>query len=66
MLLITIFMELHVVARRSRMQAGSPQAVSQKPCCAMALRRTAWSEEGLGVAWAWHGKCESDTAALCK
>jgi len=32
----------------------------------MALRRTAWSEHGMGVAWARHGKCESDTAALCK
>ena len=31
-------------------------------CCAVALRRTAWS----GMAWARHGKCESDTAALCK
>jgi hypothetical protein len=20
----------------------------------------------MGAAWAWHGKCESDTAALCK
>jgi len=30
------------------------------------LRRTAWSEHGMGAAWAWHGKCESDTAALCK
>jgi len=32
----------------------------------MAFRRTAWSEQGMGTAWAWHGKCESDTAALCK
>ena len=30
-------------------------AVSRRPCCAVTLRRTAW-----------HGKCESDTAALCK
>jgi hypothetical protein len=20
----------------------------------------------MGAAWAWHGKCEADTAALCK
>ena len=66
MLLITIFVELRVVAGRSRMLAGSPQAVSRRPCCAVALRRTAWSEHGMGVAWAWHGKCESDTDALCK
>ena len=62
MLLITIFVELRVVAGRSRPRAGSPQAVSRRPCCAVALRRTAWSEHG----WARHGKCESDTAALCK
>jgi hypothetical protein len=31
----------------------------------VALRRTAWSEHGMGAAWAWHGKCESDMAALC-
>ena len=36
------------------------------PCRAVALRRTAWSEQGMGAAWAWYGKCESDTAALCK
>ena len=66
MLLITIFAELRVVAGRSRTRAGSPQAVSRRPCCAVVLRRTAWSEHGMGAAWAWHGKCESDTAALCK
>jgi hypothetical protein len=46
MLLITIFVELRVVAGRSRTRAGSPQAVSRRPCCAVALRRTAWSEHG--------------------
>jgi len=66
MLLITIFVELRVVAGKRRKQAGSPQAVSRRPCCAMALRRTAWSDHGMGTAWAWRGKCESDTAALCK
>jgi hypothetical protein len=66
MLLITILVELRVVAGRSRKQAGSPQAVSRRPGCAVALRRTAWSEHGMGAAWAWHGKWESDTAALCK
>jgi len=45
-----------VVAGRSRTRAGSPQAVSRRTYCSVALR-TAWSE---------HGKCESDTAALCK
>jgi len=66
MLLITIFVELRVVTGRSRTRAGSSQAVSRRPCCAVALRRTAWSEYGMGAAWAWHGKCESDTTALCK
>jgi len=67
MLLITIFVELRLVAGRSRTRAGSsPQAVSRQPCCAVALRRTAWSEHGMGAVWAWHGKCVSDTVALCK
>jgi hypothetical protein len=66
MLLITIFVELRVVAGSSRTRAGSPQAVSRQPCCAVTLRRTAWSEHDMGAAWAWNGKCESDTAALCK
>jgi hypothetical protein len=65
MLLIIIFVELRVVAGRSRMRAGSPQAVSLRPCCAVALRRTAWSEQGMGAAWAWQGKYESGTTALC-
>jgi len=44
------------------MRAGSPQAISRQMCCAMALRkRYGWS-----MAWAWHGKCESDTDTLCK
>jgi len=47
MLLITIFVELRVVAGRSRTRAGSPQAVSRWPCCAVALRRTACSEHGM-------------------
>jgi len=51
MLLITIFVELDVVAGRSRKRARSPQAVSQQPCCAVALRTTAWSEHGMGAAW---------------
>ena len=62
MLLITIFVELRVVAGIIRTRAGSPQAVSRRPCCVVALRKTAWSEHGMGTAW----QCESDTAALCK
>jgi len=66
MLLITIFVELRMVAGRSRTRAGSPRAVFRQPCCGVALRRTALAEHGMGVAWAWHGTCESDTATLCK
>jgi len=56
MLLITVFMELCVVAGRSRTRAHSPQAVSRWPCCALALRRMAWSERGMVVAWqVWIG-----------
>jgi hypothetical protein len=66
MLLIKIFVEFRMVAGRSRTRAGSPQAVSRRPCCAVVLRRTAWSEHGIGTTWALHGKCESDMATLCK
>ena len=39
------------VARRSQTRAGSPQAVYRRPYCAVALRRKAWSEHGMGPAW---------------
>jgi hypothetical protein len=55
MLLITIFVELRVVAGRSRTRACSPQAVSRRSCCAVVLKRTACSEHGMDAAWAWHG-----------
>jgi hypothetical protein len=56
MLLITNFVELRVVVGRSRTRAGSPQAVSRRPCCAAALKRTAWSEHGMGAArYVWIG-----------
>ena len=47
MLLITIFVELRVVAGRSRTRAGSPQAVSRRPCCGF--------ENGMVGAWHGHG-----------
>ena len=50
MLLITTFVELRLVAGRSRTRAGSPQAVPRRMYCAVALRRTAWSEHGIGMA----------------
>jgi hypothetical protein len=64
MLLITVIVELRVGGGRSRKRAGSPQALSRRPCCAVALRRTAWSEHGMGAAW--HGKCESDSPHCVK
>ena len=66
MLMVAIFVELRVVAERNRTRSGSAQAMSRRPCCAVALRRTAWSGHGMGAAWAWHGKCSSDTVVLCK
>ena len=55
--MITIFVEFRVVAGRSRKWAGSRQAVFRRACCAVALRRTAWSEHGMGMgtARARHG-----------
>jgi hypothetical protein len=50
MRLITTFVELRVIAGRSRTRAGSPQAVFRWPRCAVALRRTAWSEHSMGMA----------------
>jgi hypothetical protein len=47
MLLITIFMELRVVAGRSRTRAGSPQAVSRRPCRGL---------EKNGMVRAWQGR----------
>ena len=50
----------HAVLLKATAQYST--AVSRRPCCAMALRRTAWSENGMGAArhgretsWAQHG-----------
>jgi len=48
MLLITIFVELRVVAGRSRTRAGSPQAVSTAVLCR--------GLEKNGMVRAWHGR----------
>jgi len=47
MLLITTFLELRVVAGRSRQRAGRRQAVSRRRDCVVALRRMAGSERGM-------------------
>jgi hypothetical protein len=64
MLLITIFVELRVVARRSRTRAGSPQAFSLQLSSAVALRRTAWSEHGTASVNQM-GKTHSKPLAAC-
>jgi hypothetical protein len=39
------------VAGRNRTRAGSPLAVSRRPCCAVVLRRTAWSKQDMDAEW---------------
>jgi hypothetical protein len=58
MLLIAIFVEFCVVTGRSQTQARSPQALS------MAVLRHGLEKNGM--VRAWHGKCESGMATLCK
>jgi hypothetical protein len=65
MLLITNFLELGVVAARGRKLASRQHAVTLPRSFhdpAMALR----SRFQKGIFVAWHGMCESNTAALCK
>ena len=40
----------HAMLRPCRSSQGHSTAVSRRPCCAVALRRTAWSEHGIGMA----------------
>jgi hypothetical protein len=37
--------------RKKPKRTGSPQAVSRRRCCALALTITTWSEHGMGMAW---------------
>jgi len=63
MLLITTFVELRVVAGRSRGRGK----VAQRPSLDGRAVPWPWEERHhRSMAWAWYGKCESDTAALCK
>jgi hypothetical protein len=70
MLLITTFVELRVVAGRSRRLAGRPHAASGWPMQihnAMPCHAHAALCRGLEKSLSeWHGMCESNTAALCK
>jgi len=53
MLLITIFVELRVVAGRSRTPADSPQAASRRLCRDHEKNGMvrAWHGHGMGMAW---------------
>jgi len=62
MLLITIFVELRVVAEEAELRQGG-----HRPSLDGRAVPWPWEERHCqSMAWAWHGKCESDTAALCK
>jgi hypothetical protein len=73
---ITTFVELRVVAGRSRTRAGRPLAVPGRPmvihtCHAHAalcrgLEKSFSERNGRFMGGARHGMCESNTAALCK
>ena len=52
MLLITNFVELRVVAGRSRMREGSPQAISRRLCCAHGLEKNGMVRAGHGCGMA--------------
>jgi hypothetical protein len=81
MLLITTYMELNVVAGRSRTRAGRSHAVSghpmlihtchAMPCHAMpmpccAVALRSHFQNSMVVAWHGRSMCESNTAVLCK
>jgi len=63
MLLVTTFVELHVVAGRSRKRVSRPHAVSRRPmlihaCHAVlcrGLEKSLSERHGRSTAWAWHG-----------
>ena len=40
----------HAILRPCLSSQGHSTAVERRPCCAVALRRTAWSEHGMGTA----------------
>jgi hypothetical protein len=76
MLIITTFVELRVVAERSRTRAGRPHAVSGRPmlihtCHAMPMPRCAVdlrSRFKNGMVVAWHGRsivCVNHTQPHC-
>jgi hypothetical protein len=74
MLLVTTFVELRVVAGRSRTRAGRPHAVSGRPipihtrhaALCRGLEKSLSERHGRCITRARQGMCESITAAPCK
>jgi hypothetical protein len=74
MLLITTFVELRVIVRRSRMQAGHPNAISGRPMLihtfhavlCRVLEKSLLERHCRGIIRARQGMCESKKAALSK
>ena len=62
MLLIPIFVELRVVGGRNQKRTGSHSPSLD----GRAVPGPGEERRGQSTVWAWHGKCESDTAVLCK
>jgi hypothetical protein len=69
MLLITTFMELHVIAGRSRMQAGHPYAASGRPMLILTCHVMPMPRCGLEKSLSeWHGRgmaCVNQTRPHC-
>ena len=55
---------LRETPRVSRKKPNAGRQPSGRLATAVLLRGL--EKNGMGVTWAWHGKCESDKAALCK
>jgi hypothetical protein len=76
MLLVTTFVELGVLAGRSRTRSGRPRAVSGRlmlihtrhahAALCRDLDKSLSERHGRGMARSRHGMCGSTTAALCK
>jgi len=51
MLLITTFVELHVVTGKSQMQAGGPQALSRRTCCDRGIEKNGMGMASVNQTW---------------
>jgi hypothetical protein len=69
LLLVTTFVELRVVAGKSRTRKGRPHAASGRPLLIHThhvIPRSLSERHGRGMAGERHDMCESNTAALRK